>query len=105
MHEPRGCSVPISGPRRFIIDLVHFAKKVPSVPVSRVMDVGPLLGPRAAHPLRPRGAVFFIKARAVVAPPPPPLRRALLTFPWDRLYEHPQTICALAMERTYLDEE
>ena len=105
MHEPRGRSVPLSGPRRFIIDLVHFAKQVPSVPVSRQMDVGPLLGPRVAHPLRPSWAVLFMKAYSLVAAANPPLRRALLTFPWLRLYEHPQSICALAMERTYLDEE
>jgi hypothetical protein len=28
-----------------------------------------------------------------------------VTFPWTRLYEHPQTVCALAMERTYQGDE
>ena len=45
MHEPKGRYLPITGPRRFIIDLVHFAHKVPSTPVSRTFDVSPLFEP------------------------------------------------------------
>ncbi len=105
MHEPKGHSVPISGPRRFINDLIYFAHQVPSVPVSRVVDVRPLTAPRIAHPIRPSWAVLFMKAYALVAVDHPPLRRALLNFPWHRLYEHPQSNCALAMERSYQGED
>ena len=35
---------------------------------------------------------------------PPALRRALLQFPWARLYEHPWMNCALAIERSYQGE-
>jgi hypothetical protein len=105
MHEPKGHLVPITEPRRFIIDLIHFAHQVPSVPVSRPIDVGPLLAARRAHPVRPSWSVLFMKAYALVAAEHPPLRRALLKFPWTRLYEHPQTSCALAMERSYDGEE
>jgi hypothetical protein len=105
MHEPKGARVPMSGPRRFIIDLVHFAHQVPSVPVSRTMNVGPLMGPRTSHPARPSWAVLFMKAYALVNAGHPPLRRALLNFPWPRLYEHPQTTCALALERAYGEED
>ena len=99
MHEPRGRYVPLSAPRRFVIDLIHFARKVPSVPVSRMVDIGPLRGARAAHPSRPSWQVVFMKAFAAVAADHPSLRRALLSFPDARLYEHPQSICALALER------
>ncbi|WZO99628.1 hypothetical protein EP7_001239 [Isosphaeraceae bacterium EP7] len=105
MHEPKGGSVPITGPRRFIIDLVHFAHRVPSIPVSRTMNVGALFGPRESHPSRPSWAVLFMKAYALVCAGEPPLRRALLNFPWTRLYEHPQTSCALALERVHGGEE
>ena len=33
------------------------------------------------------------------------MRRALLNFPWPRLYEHPQSTCALALERVHSGEE
>jgi hypothetical protein len=105
MNEPKGHSVPISGPRRFIIDLIHFAHQVPSIPVSRLMTVAPLIAERDSHPARPSWSVLFMKAYALVAAANPPLRRALLSFPWPRLYEHPQTSCALALERDYAGEE
>src|SRR3954452_7842157 len=105
MHEPKGRSLPLSAPRRFINDLVHFARKVPSVPVSRLMDVGPLIVPRQTHPARPSWSVLFMKALGLVAAEHPPLRRALMTFPFVRLYEHPESICALAIEREYQGEE
>ncbi len=105
MHEPKGRSIPLSGPRRFIIDLVHFARKVPSVPVSRVMNVADLATLRRLHPARPSWAVLFMKAFALVAEQQPRLRRAILTFPTDRLYEHPQSICSLALERQYEGED
>lgn len=105
MHESKGRSLSLSAPRRFVMDLVHFARKVPSVPVSRVMDVGSLCGPRRSHPARPSWAVLFMKAYAQVCEANPPLRRALLTFPWTRLHESSSSICALALEREYQGEE
>lgn len=105
MHEPKGRYVPLTGPRRFIIDLIHFARQVPSVPVSRAIDLSALMAPRAAHPVRPSWSLLFMKAYALVAADHPPLRRALLEFPWPRMYEHPQTGCALAMERIHDGEE
>jgi hypothetical protein len=104
-NEPKGHFVPITGPRRFIIDLIHFANQVPSVPVSRVIDISPLREPRSAHPMRPSWQIVFMKAYALVARDHPPLRRALLNFPHPRLYEHPQSTCALAMERLHDGED
>lgn len=104
MHESRGNSLPISGPRQFIIDLIHFARQVPSTPVARTVNVAALVGPRDDHPARPSWQVLFMKAYALVGADHPPLRRALLQFPWPRLYEHPWMNCALALERTYRGE-
>jgi hypothetical protein len=104
MHESKGSSLPINGPRRFIIDLIHFARQVPSTPVARTVNVSALIQARRAHPLRPSWAVLFMKAYALVGVEHPPLRRALLQFPWPRLYEHPSMNCALAIERSYLGE-
>lgn len=104
MHELKGFSLPITGPRRFIIDLIHFARQVPSTPVARTVNVSALVGPRSDHPSRPSWQVLFMKAYALVGANHPPLRRALLQFPWSRLYEHPWMNCALAIERSYQGE-
>ncbi|MCA1685090.1 MAG: hypothetical protein LC745_03730 [Planctomycetia bacterium] len=104
MHESKGNSLPITGPRRFIIDLIHFARQVPSTPVARTVNVSALFAARADHPSRPSWAVLFMKAYALVGANHPPLRRALLQFPWPKLYEHPWMNCALAIERSYQGE-
>ena len=104
MHESKGNSLPISGPRRFIIDLIHFARQVPSTPVALTVNVSALFKPRVDHPAKPSWAAVFMKAYALVGANHPPLRRALLQFPWPRLYEHPWMNCALAIERSYQGE-
>lgn len=104
MHELKGSHLSITGPRRFIIDLVHFARQVPSTPVSRTLNVSALRRPRIEHPSRPSWAVLFMKAYALVGADHPPLRRSLLKFPWSRLYEHPWMNCALAIERAHEGE-
>ena len=105
MHEPKGRYLPIAGPRRFIGDLVHFAHRIPSAPVSRLFDVTALAEPRVRHAARPSWSCLFMKAYALVGKEHPPLRRSLLEFPWPRLYEHPWMNCSLAIERTYQGEE
>jgi hypothetical protein len=105
MHEPNGRWLPLAKPRRFIGDLVHFARRIPSAPVSRVFDVAALLEPRIGHPARPSWSVLFMKAYAMVGAEHAPLRRSLMEFPWSRLYEHPWMNCALAIERSYQGEE
>src|SRR5262249_9601609 len=77
----------------------------PSAPVSRVIRVAALVEARQRHPARPSWASIFMKAYAQVGSKHPPLRRSLLKFPWQRLYEHPWMNCALAIERTYLCED
>jgi hypothetical protein len=105
MHEPKGRSLEITPPRRFIIDLVHFAHQVPSVPVRRSMDVGSLCAPREMHLGKPSWSLLFMKAFGLVARQHSRLRRSLIAFPRTRLYEHPQSTCALALERTYDGEQ
>jgi hypothetical protein len=105
MQEPNGRWLSLAKPRRFISDLVYFARRIPSAPVSRVFDVSALVEPRTAHPARPSWSCIFMKAYALVGAEHAPLRRSLMEFPWPRLYEHPWMNCALAIERNYQGEE
>ncbi len=46
MGEKVGRSLSLSLPRRFVGDLLHFAQKVPTVPVQRRMNISPLVAAR-----------------------------------------------------------
>jgi hypothetical protein len=94
----------LTAPRLFILDMMHYARRVPSIPVARTMSLGPLSEARKAHPARPSWAILFLKAYARVAAENSELRRALVSFPTLRLYEHDHSIASLALEREYEGE-
>ncbi len=99
MPQPTGRSLPLSLPRRFICDMMHFAQQVPTVPVERRMSLGPVVAARRGANPRPSWCALFTKAYAFVAARWPELRRAYLTFPTPHLYEHPISIASIAVER------
>jgi hypothetical protein len=101
----KGRSIPLSLPRRFVTDLVHFAHQVPTVPVQRVINVRELEVWRSKANPRPSWCAIFTKAYAQVAAEFPELRRAYMSFPWARLYEHPENIASVAIERDYQGEK
>jgi hypothetical protein len=105
MREPTGHYLPLPGPRKFIGDLVHFARRIPSAPVARSFDISALFEARVRHRARPSWSCIFMKAYALVGAEHAPLRRSLLEFPWPRLYQHPWMNCAMAIERIYQGEE
>ncbi|MCI0464773.1 MAG: 2-oxo acid dehydrogenase subunit E2 [Gemmataceae bacterium] len=104
MPSPKGRNLPLSPPRRFISDLLHFTVRVPTVPVERRMDVEAVALARAEALHRPSWCTVFTKAYALVAAARPELRRAYLPFPWARLYEHPHSVASIAIERQWRGE-
>ena len=104
MPDRRGPDLRLSLPRRFVCDLLHFAKKVPSVPMQRRMQLVDLVTvrKRARDPVS--WCAIFLKAYAIVAHRRPELRRAFLSFPWQRLYEHPTNLATFTVERDYRGE-
>src|SRR5438874_178609 len=105
MGEPYGRRLALSLPRRFICDLLHFASKVPTVPVQRRMNIAPLVAARRQADPRPSWCALFTKAYAMVAAARPELRRAYLSFPWPHLYEHSISVASVAIERKVGDED
>jgi hypothetical protein len=85
--------------------MMHFAQKVPSVPVQRRMNIAPLVAARREAEPRPSWCALFTKAYALVAAARPELRRAYLGFPWPHLYEHPSSVASIAVERRIGDED
>lgn len=105
MAHEIGKTLPLSLPRRLIGDLLHFAQRIPSVPVQRLMNLKVLADARARTRPRISWCALFLKGYARVAVQVPQLRRAYMSFPFSRLYEHPFSIASVALERDYRDEE
>ena len=100
----RGRAIRLSLPRRMVGDLLHFASKVPTVPVQRRMQLSTVAAARAACRERPRWTAIFAKAYALTAREFPELRRAFIKFPWSHLYEYPVSVASIFFERDYRGE-
>lgn len=97
----RGRWISLSGPRRMVGDLTHFAHQIPTVPVQRRLCLADVAAARAACPDRPGWPAVFIKAYARVTQDVPELRRAYLSLPWPHLCEYPTSVASIAVEREY----
>ena len=100
----RGRMIPLSVPRRMVIDLLYFARGIPTVPVQKRMALGPLIAARAACKERPRWTAIFTKAYALMARDVPEFRRAYVKLPWPHLYEYPRSNATIIIEREYRGE-
>jgi hypothetical protein len=96
-----GRRIALSLPRRFVNDLLHFAQRIPSVPMERVMDLASLRDVRDEAVPRISWSAIFLKAYAIVCERRPELRRTYLSFPWGHLYEHPCNVVGMAVEKVY----
>jgi len=104
MPQPRGFDLPLSLPRRLIGDLMHFVNKTPTVPVERRMNLAPVAAARERAVPKPSWCALFTKAWGMACAAPPPLRRSYLSFPYERLYQHPISVASIAVERPYGDD-
>jgi hypothetical protein len=104
MPEPYGRRLGLSLPRRWVGDFLHFAQKVPTIPVQRRMNIAPLMAARQQAVPRPSWCSIFTKAYAMVAAKHPELRRTYLHFLRPCLYEHPVSVASIAVERQVGDE-
>ena len=95
----------LSSPRRFVCDLLHFAKKVPSVPSERRMRLADVVAARRRHEKHISWCAIFLKAYSIVSASRPELRRAYLPLPWPHLYEHPINVGSFSLEREYNGQE
>lgn len=104
--DPRikGRWINLSPQRRFVCDLLHFARRLPSVPSQRRMQLADVIAARARTGPRISWCAIFIKAYAIVAASRPELRRCYLPWIWPHLYEHPINVASFSLERDYRGE-
>jgi hypothetical protein len=102
--QMHGRYLPLSLPRRLVNDMLYFAHWMPTVPVERRVNVAAVAELRHQLAHRPGWCALFTKAYGIVTASVPALRRAYISFPWPRLYEHPASIASIAIEREYQGE-
>jgi hypothetical protein len=85
--------------------MLHFARRMPSVPVQRRMHLARVAAARDAARLRPSWCAVFTKAFALVAANRPELRRSYISFPWPHLYENTASVATVTVERRYDGED
>ena len=104
MAKVTGRRIPLSLPRRFICDLMHASRRVPTVTFERRMDLSPLVTARARLDRPPAWSLIFAKAFALVAANRPELRRAYLPLPRPHLWQAAASVASIAFERDYAGE-
>ncbi len=100
----RGRRISISVQRRLVLDLLYFAKRIPTVPVQMRMSLAPLVTARAECRQKVPWVAIFTKAYAMVAQEFPELRRTYIKIPWHMLYEYPTSRALIMVERDYNGE-
>ncbi len=99
MARTNGKRLALSPARRFIADLTSAAQRVPLCTLERTMNLGWLAETRRHLAQPPGWCALFTKAYALTARRRPELRRAYLPWPWPHLYEHPDNVASIAIER------
>jgi hypothetical protein len=94
-----GRFIRLSLPRQYIIDLLHFSRKIPSIPVQRTMNLGKTLAARKRLANAPSWVMIVSKAYAIVCQEFPVLRQSYLALPWAHLYQHPCSLASIAIEK------
>ena len=105
MPEPATTWLPLSTYRRCLIEVMRQCRNIPLVTAERPMRLPDVVDARQASQLRPAWTTIFTKAFAIVAARRPELRRSYFGFPWAHLYEHPQNVASVIVERVVDGED
>jgi hypothetical protein len=94
-------AIPITSHRALVLDVLHFARRVPYFPVERVFDLSRVAMLREAAQPRISWSVLFLKAFARVAARHSGLRRSFARWPWPHLLESNSVVALIAMNREH----
>src|SRR6478752_9522193 len=95
----RGRRIALSPPRRLLTDLSHRSRGFPRATLLTRINVAALVEPR--DQARIPWPVVFAKAYALVAAGSPTLRRVYVKLPWPHLYELPQSVASIIIDRDW----
>jgi hypothetical protein len=90
--------------RQLGVDLLQHARRVPSLSLGRTLNATEiaLALQELQHP--PSWVALFLRAYGLLSQRHPELRRVLIPWPWQHVYEHPHSVCLVPIEREYFGE-
>lgn len=97
--------VSLSPHRRLLSDLLRLTDDTPLLVVERRFQLGDLFEARRQAQPRPSWSILFARAFALVAAGTPALRRSYAGLLRPHLYEHPEPVALIAVERVHHGEE
>lgn len=101
MSSKQGHCRPLSLPRRWVGDILHFSRQVPIITGERGIRIRPLVAARRATPRPPSWSALVLKAIGLVGQKIPEVRQSYLSFPWARIHEMPYSVGTVVMDREY----
>ncbi|MBY0588019.1 2-oxo acid dehydrogenase subunit E2 [bacterium] len=104
MGRISGKRIVISPPRRVTIDMLALTRDIPTIPVQRMMNLGPVVAARKSLVQRPSWASIFIRAFALTSIRHPELRRVYVPGRSPHLWQSDASVAMIAIERLYRDE-
>jgi len=100
MSSPLGKSLAVPLGRKTVTDFLYASMGIPIVTIEKEINIAELVEARRIANPRPSWCAIFTKAYAKVVASRPDLRRAYLTFPWERLFEYAETTADVVLETT-----
>jgi hypothetical protein len=103
--SPKGKVLRFPQNRQLILDICQAAKSVPAFPVERKFYLKELQAARDRSKVRISWVALFLKAHGLTSQLVPELRQVYVKYPWVRLYEHPNSVASISVEREGLHGE
>ncbi|MFO0936921.1 MAG: 2-oxo acid dehydrogenase subunit E2 [Gemmataceae bacterium] len=94
-----GRTVSLSPYRRVMADWLSFSRSIPLVSIERRIHIPEVAAARATARPKPSWLPCLLKAFSIANREVPDFRRAYMTFPYSRLYEHGSSTAAILVER------
>jgi hypothetical protein len=97
--------VPISLPRKWARDIMHFGLKSHSAGGNTIINIAPAVAARRAHSPAISHLALLVKALALVSQRRSELRLAYMPLPWSHFYLHPNAVASVVVEREWRGEK
>ena len=91
--------VPLSPSRLLIRDVGHFSRPSYAAGMNATLNVSRLAKERRRHRPPIGWTALLVKAMALVGCHMPALRQVFMPIPWPHLYQHPQSVATIVVER------